>query len=62
MAGEGLYAQQGPALGQWLPGTSSSYVEWLAERHVPLSQGWTKRGPLEKGMANHFGILALRIP
>ena len=37
-----------------LPGT--------AEGHVPTSQGLTKRDPLEKGVENHFGILALRIP
>ena len=29
----------------------------VAEGHVPGSQGLTKRGPLEKGMANHFSIL-----
>ena len=40
----------GPAVGQ--PGC----------RHVPSGQGLTKLGPLEKGMANHFSILALRIP
>ena len=33
-----------------------------AEGHVPASQGLTKRGPLEKGMANHSSILALRTP
>ena len=33
----------------WLPGT--------AEGHVPTSQGLTKRGPLEKGMENHFSFL-----
>ena len=27
---------------------------------VPASQGLTKCGPIEKGMANHFHILALR--
>ena len=25
-------------------------------------RGLTERGPLEKGMANHFSILALRTP
>ena len=34
----------------------------VAEGHVSASQGLTKRGPLEKGMANHFSILALRTP
>ena len=34
----------------------------VAEGHVPGSQGLTKRGPLEKGMANHFSILALITP
>ena len=33
-----------------------------AEGHVPASQGLTKRAPLEKGMANHFSILAVRTP
>ena len=33
-----------------------------AEGHVPASQGLTKHGPLEKGIANHFIILALRTP
>ena len=33
-----------------------------AEGHVPASQGLTKRGPLEKGTANHVSILALRAP
>ena len=32
----------------------------VAEGHVPASQGLTKCGPLEKGMANHFSILVLR--
>ena len=34
----------------------------VTEGHVSASQGLTKRGPLEKGMANHFSILALRTP
>ena len=33
-----------------------------AEGHVPASQGLTKCGPLEKGMANHFSIFAMRNP
>ena len=33
-----------------------------AEGYVPASQGLTKCDPLEKGMANHYNILALRIP
>ena len=33
-----------------------------AEGHVLASQGLTKCGPLEKGMANHFSILVLRTP
>ena len=33
-----------------------------AEGHVPASQGLTRRGPLETGMANHSNILALRTP
>ena len=32
------------------------------EGTVPASQSMTKRGPLEKGMANHFSILTLRNP
>ena len=31
-------------------------TEW----HVPASQGLTRCGPLEKEVANHFRILALR--
>ena len=27
---------------------------------VSASQGLTKHGPLEKGMANHFSVLVLR--
>ena len=34
----------------------------MTEGHVSVSQGLTKYGSLEKGMANHFNILALRIP
>ena len=33
-----------------------------AEVHAPSSQGLTKRGPLEKGLANHLSIPALRTP
>ena len=33
-----------------------------AEGHVPASQGLTRHGPLETGMANHSSILALRTP
>ena len=34
----------------------------VAEGHVPASQGLTKHGPPEKGIANHFSILASRTP
>ena len=30
----------------------------MAEGHVAASRGLIKRGPLEKGMANHFSILS----
>ena len=33
-----------------------------AEGHVPASQGLTKCGPLENGIANHFKIPTLRTP
>ena len=33
-----------------------------AEGQVPDSHGLIKSGPLEKGMANHFSVLALRTP
>ena len=32
----------------------------VAEGHVSASQGRTKYGPVEKGVANHFSILAIR--
>ena len=41
------------------------HLIWLcgvAEGHVSAGQGLTKHGPLEKRMANHFSILALRTP
>ena len=41
------------------------HVAWprgAAEVHAPSSQGLTKRGPLEKAMAKHFSILALKTP
>ena len=41
-------------------GMPPSYNEWL--KHVPASEDLTKHGPQEKGMANHFSILALRNP
>ena len=31
-----------------------------SEGHVPVSQGLTKRAPLEKDIANHFRIIASR--
>ena len=37
-------------------------LHWEAKGHVPARQGLTKRGPLEKAMANHLSILALRTP
>ena len=56
-----LHPQREPAVGQpghrhvvWLPG--------VAEGYVPSSQSLTKHGPLEKGIAHHFSILAFRIP
>ena len=33
-----------------------------AEGHGPATHGLTEHNPLEKRMANHFSILALRIP
>ena len=58
---EGLYTQWGPAVGQ--PGCRSCHpATWSGWRACPASQGLTKRGPLEKGMANPFSILALRTP
>ena len=33
-----------------------------ARGHVPATYGLTKCDPLEKGMENHFSILALRAP
>ena len=36
----------------------SCYMEWP----VRPSQGLTKRGPPEEGLANHCSILAWRIP
>ena len=37
-------------------------LRWAAEGHVPVSEGLTKRGPLEKIMENHFSIFSLRTP
>ena len=50
-----------------------AYMAWLDENYETCHVGppkmdgswWrvlTKRGPLEKGMANYFSILALRTP
>ena len=39
--------------------------DWLTDLIWPEPDGlstWHKHGPLEKGMANHFSILALRTP
>ena len=59
VAGEDLQTQEDQ---QWdIQGTGR--VLWLhaaAAGLVPASQGLTKHGPLEKGMASHFNILALR--
>ena len=59
--GEGLHSQWGYALGK--PGhCTCCQLCGEAEGHVFVSQGLTKFGLLEKGMANHISILALRTP
>ena len=55
-ASEGLHTRRGPTVA---PGMSSSSVERLKGMSQLVM---TKRGPLEKGMANHFSVLALRTP
>ena len=55
---------------KWSHGPQPCLTQWNYEScHAgpPKSErSWwrvlTKRGPLEKGMANHFSILAMRIP
>ena len=59
MAGEGSHTQEDQ---QW-DNQGVGHVLQLrgaVEGHVPASQGLTKSGPLEKGITNHFSILALR--
>ena len=64
-----------PPNGQWWFFTLNKDQQWdnqstrhvlqlrgAAEGHVPPSQGPTKHGLLEKGIANHFSILALPPP
>ena len=51
----------------WITALSKSMKLWAIPCKTPETDGsqWrglTKRGPLERGMANHFSILALRIP
>ena len=53
---EGLHAQRGPSVGT----RHTIQLRGVAEGHVPASQGLTKRSPPEKGIANHFSILASR--
>ena len=60
-ASEGLHTQENQ---QW-HNQGTGHVLWLhgaAEGHISASLGETKCGPLEKGIANHFNILALRTP
>ena len=61
-ASEGLRAQWEPAVGQPRPQACPIQLCGVAEGHVPATQGLTKRGPLEKGMADYFSILAFRTP
>ena len=44
----------------WHPTSQGVRLRGATEGHFPARQGLTKRGPLEKGMANRFGILVLR--
>ena len=51
----------------WTTALSNSVKLWPCRVGPPRTDGswWrvlTKCGPLEKGMANHFSILALRTP
>ena len=51
----------------WTTALSNSMKPWAMPRRAPKMDGlrWrvlTKRGPLEKGMANHFSFLTLRTP
>ena len=56
-----VYRLRGPAVGQ--PGSRHAVrLRGMAAGHVPASQGLTKCGPLEKGLAKHFSILALKTP
>ena len=60
-AGKGLHTQDNQ---QW-HNQGTGHVLWLhgaAEGHISASLGQTKCGSLEKGIANHFSILALRTP
>ena len=49
----------------WITALSNSMKLWAMLCRATQDGRWrvlTKRGPLEKGMANHFSILALRTP
>ena len=61
MAGEGSHTQEDQ---QWYNQGAGHVLQLrgAVEGPVPASQGLTKGGPLEKGIANHFSILALRTP
>ena len=39
-----------------------SHAMWGTQDDGSWWRGLTQRGPLEKGMANHFSVLALRTP
>ena len=61
VANEGLHTQENQ---QW-HNQGTGHVLWLhgtAEGHISASLGQTKCGLLDKGIANHFNILALRTP
>ena len=60
-ASEGLHAQWELAVGQPRPQVCHPAV-WSGWRACPRYSGTDKHGPLEKGMAHYFSILAFRTP
>ena len=62
-----LYAEAGEnSVDGWMNGWSYLGALRMGCRATQMDRSWwrvlTKYGPLEKGMANHFSILALRTP
>ena len=58
-ASESLHTQENQLLHNQGTEKFSGYMEQLKGMSLPVRESLTKCCPLEKGMANHFSILAL---